>query len=410
MQLQTLQKYSECREWGFDEEGAREAIAAAAGLRELLAKHAVEGDLQRYPGPEVIKALDDARLWALAVPKRLGGRGLSATALARVGAELAKGDPSVAWVFQIINGTTWVTSLASDALQEELFKDGVPKIAGVFNPPGIAVPVEGGYRVSGAWPYASAIRHAAWGQWGIKIVNPDGTEVAGNFCYVPASDFRVTDTWFVTGMQGTGSDTVVIEDVFVPEHRVVHAAKSYNFVEPDKRNHGANSDFFAQMALVHRTMCGVPLGAMEALLDHVSRSATSRPLVGTIYARQSDSDVVAREIGEAATKIHAARVLIESATMELDEAALDRRVLSEDQRARNKAKANYAMAILQEASRALMNVAGSSAFNNGNPASRYWRDFEMVSRHFGNIATVGYQVYGQSLLGSSQRAALPFMY
>src|SRR3546814_16373400 len=77
-----------------------------------------------------IAAFDKADLWAVAVPQRLGGRGVSATALVRMGAELAKGDPSAAWVSQIINGTTWVTSLGPDALQEELFANGVPKIAG----------------------------------------------------------------------------------------------------------------------------------------------------------------------------------------------------------------------------------------------------------------------------------------
>src|SRR3546814_17913129 len=106
--------------------------------------------------------------------------------LVRMGAELAKGDPSAAWVSQIINGTTWVTSLGPDALQEELFANGVPKIAGAFNPPGTAIPVEGGYRVTGKWPYASGIRHADWGQGGIKIVHADGKVVPGTYCYITA--------------------------------------------------------------------------------------------------------------------------------------------------------------------------------------------------------------------------------
>src|SRR3546814_9254569 len=101
--------------------------------------------------------------------------------------------PSAAWVSQIINGTTWVTSLGPDALQEELFANGVPKIAGAFNPPGTAIPVEGGYRVTGKWPYASGIRHADWGQWGIKIVHADGTVVPGNFCYIPAAELQLEE-------------------------------------------------------------------------------------------------------------------------------------------------------------------------------------------------------------------------
>src|SRR3546814_20985471 len=96
------------------------------------------------------------------------------------------------------------------------------------------------------------------------------------------------------------------------------------------------------MALVHRTMTGVPLGAAEGLLATISDAAQVRPLVGTVFARQADSQVVARDIGEAAIKIESARLLIEDATSALDRAALDRRTLSERERARNKAQANYA--------------------------------------------------------------------
>lgn len=395
---------------GFDEQAGADAIQAAIGLRDLLRSEAADGDARRYPSETVIRALDAADLWAVAVPKRLGGRGASALSLVRMGAELAKGDPSVAWVSQIINGTTWVTSLGPDALQDEIFADGVPRIAGAFNPPGTAVPVDGGYRVTGSWPYASGIRHTQWSQWGIKIVHPDGRVAMGNFCYIPTAELTIQDSWHVTGLQGTGSDTAVVTDHFVPENRVVHADRSFNYVEPGKRNYGAPSDYFAQMAFVHRTMTGTPLGAAEALLETVSEAATTKPLVGTVFARQSDSQVVAKEIGEAAIKIHSARLLIEDATRLLDTAAVERRTLSERERARNKAQANYAIQILAEAVQTLMFVAGSGAFNHVNAASRYWRDFNMVARHFGNIPAIGHEVYGRSLLNITPSAVPPHMY
>lgn len=395
---------------GFDEAAGEEAIQAAIGLRDLLQAEARNGDVMRYPSQRVIDALTEADLWAVSVPKRLGGRGASATALTRMGAELAKGDPSVAWVSQIINGTTWVTSLGPDALQDEIFANGVPRIAGAFNPPGTATPVDGGYRVTGAWPYASAIRHTQWSQWGIKIVQPDGTEQHGNFCYIPTEQLTIKDTWFVTGLQGTGSDTAVADDLFVPANRVVLADRSYNYVEPSKRNYGDASDFFAQMAFVHRTMTGTPLGAAEGLLAAVSETAKVKPMVGTLFRRQVDSEVVVHDIGRAAIKIDAARLLIENATGTIDAAALAGKSLTERERARNKAQANYAIQILEEAVQSLMTVAGSAAFNHANPASRYWRDFNMVARHFGNIPSIGHELYGRSLLELGPGVIPPFMY
>src|SRR3546814_18109501 len=100
----------------------------------------------------------------------------------------------------------------------------------------------------------------------------------------------------------------------VPENRVVHAARSYNYVEPGKKHYGAPSDYFAQMALVHRTMCGVPLGAIEGLLEHVVKTAATKPLVGTIFARQSASPDVPKAMGEAAMKITQAGPAIEPHT------------------------------------------------------------------------------------------------
>jgi len=395
---------------GFDERAGEDVIASAIALRDLLRENAAEGEAQRYPTRAVIDAMDAAGLWSVVVPKRLGGRGASATALLRMGVELAKGDPSVAWVSQIINGTTWVTSLGPDCLQDEIFANGVPKIAGAFNPPGTAVPVEGGYLVNGAWPYASGIRHTTWSQWGIKIVQADGTVVPGNFCYIPTCELTIEDSWFVNGLQGTGSDTGVAKDIFVPENRVVHAERSFNHVEPGKRNYGAPSDYFAQMALVHRTMTATPLGAAEQLLACVCDAAPKKPLVGTIFAHQTDSHVAVKEIGEAAAKIDAARLLLEDATALIDRAALDHATLSERQRAANKAQANYAIQILAEAVQSLMFVAGSSAFNHANPAVRYYRDFNMVARHFGNIPAVGFEVYGRSILGVMPSAVPAYMY
>ena len=84
--------------------------------------------------------------------------------------------------------------------------------------------------------------------------------------------------------------------------------------------------------------------------------------------------------------------------------------LSERERAENKAGANYAIQILGQAVDSLMFVAGSGAFNNSNPAARYWRDFNMLARHFGNIPNVGFEVLGRSILGVTPNAVPPHMY
>src|ERR1700758_2526401 len=114
--------------WGFRDDLVPGILEQVRALRPLLRKNAQAGEAQRTPTPEVIKAIDDLGIWWMLVPRRWGGLGLSATAMARINAELSKGDPSVAWVSQIINGTTWVGTLGSDALQQVLYGSGRSRI------------------------------------------------------------------------------------------------------------------------------------------------------------------------------------------------------------------------------------------------------------------------------------------
>src|SRR3546814_1371550 len=87
--------------------------------------------------------------------------------------------------------------------------------------------------------------------WGIKIVHADGTVVPGNFCYIPAAELKLEDSWYVTGLQGTGSDTIVVEDVFVPENRVVHAARSFNYVRSEEHT----SELQSLMRISYAVFC-----------------------------------------------------------------------------------------------------------------------------------------------------------
>lgn len=148
----------------YNRDAETDLIRKARALQPMLLAHAAHGDEQGILHPDVFTALTQAGFWAMAAPRRWGGTGTSARAMALVGYELAKGDPSVGWVYTVLHGTTWVASLGPDALQEAIFGAGAehPVICGIANPPGTLDEVEGGYIVNGRWPYASGSRRAAW--------------------------------------------------------------------------------------------------------------------------------------------------------------------------------------------------------------------------------------------------------
>jgi alkylation response protein AidB-like acyl-CoA dehydrogenase len=385
--------------WGFRDDLLPGILEQVRALRPLLRKNAQAGEAQRTPTAEVIKAIDDLGIWWMLVPRRWGGLGLSATAMACVNAELSKGDPSVAWVSQIINGTTWVGTLGSDALQQALYGNGRSRICSAVTPPGIAHPVEGGYRVSGRWPYCSGSRQANWAMMGVLRVNADGTKTPACLAYLPMSEVTIEDTWFSVGMQGTGSDTIVAQDVFVPHHMFVPIEKSFNQHEPGKRHLGEPSDYYSLVSLVRSTGMGLVVGAAEAMLEIVLEGAKTRGVVTTTYARQTDSQVFLHDVGEAATKIRTARRLIEGTTRTLDEAALQRRALASQERGELKADSALANELIVSAAEKLMFLSGSSAFFLTNDLSRFWRDISVAARHVTNLPNLGYEVHGRGLLG-----------
>lgn len=386
-------------EVGFKDEIADEFVEKARALQPLLLKNALTAERNRRLTDEVVKALEEADLFKVAAPRRWGGLCLSATTMARIAVELAKGCPSTAWVFCISNSNSWVTSLGPDALQEEVFAKGVPIMCGSATPPGTYKKAEGGYVVNGAWPYSSGCLHSSWGMFTLADRAPDGHIVPGGAVYVPMSDMTIEDTWHVAGLKGTGSNTSVAKDLFVPEHRRVPPELPAGVHTPGKKHVGEPSDYFPLLPHLRSVMLGVLVGMGEAVLERVAAASKTRGIVYTTYTRQSESHVAQKEIGEAGAMISAARLIMLDATRMLDSVALSRKPIQYLDQVHNKAQTCFATDLLVKAVDKLMYVAGSSAFAERNDLQRYWRDLGMAARHAANVPHVGYEMYGRALLG-----------
>lgn len=385
---------------GFDDSSVEDLIAKVRALRPFLQEHAAAGEAQRSPVAEVDKALRDIGAFTLLLPRRWGGSGLSATGFARVQMEVAKGDPSIAWVLQIINGTTWIASLTSDALQEALFEKGTVLVCGAYNPPGKARKVEGGYMVSGKWPYSSGSRQADWAQCGCIFIDTDGPIVPGiNMAYIPMSQITIEDSWYITGMQGTGSDTTVANDVFVPDHLMVTMDKPFGHVEPGKRHWGAPSDALPVVPTVRATGLAQLLGAAQAMLEIVEAESVKKPIVTTTFKSRAESHVAVHDLGKVAAQLDAARLLLLDATGQLDAKAQASQTWTDLERSAHKAQCAQVAELIHTSIEKLMFISGSSAFMLSNPLQRYWRDIHVGLRHIANIPQLGYELYGRDRLG-----------
>lgn len=377
-------------------------IEKAKALRPLLMAEAPEGEKRRSPTAKVDAALREGGFLKVLLPKRHGGYGLSLTDYCRMQMEIAKGDLAVSWVIQIINGTSWVTSLAPDAVQDTIFADGPAQVCGTYNPPGKAKKVDGGWIVNGAWPYSSGSRQASWGQQGVVLEGQEGPVLPGiSMAYLPFSDLTIQDSWYVTGMQGTGSDTLVAKDAFVPDHMLVLMDERAGQIDRTKRNFGAPSDLLPVIPVVRTSGIAQFIGGAQAMLEIVSTEAIKKPVLSTMIGPRVNSGAYMRDLGEAAAQIESARIILFHILGQMDDIAINDSEYPIELKALHRAQCSQVVTMIHAAVEGLMFLAGSSAFAIDKPISRYWRDISMGLRHVQNIPTIGWEIYGRNISGAA---------
>ena len=190
-------------------------LQRASDLLPALRERAPEAERLRQIPPETIADLRAAGLLAIGNPKRYGGYDCDIDVMFEVAMELGRACGSTAWCFSVWSIHNWMVAHWPQQAQDEYFAGGPQVLSSSgFAPSGDLTPVEGGYRLTGRWQFSSGSDAATWAFLGART--PDGPRMA----MLPRADYEVIDTWFVSGMKGTGSKDIEVHDAFVPEHRV----------------------------------------------------------------------------------------------------------------------------------------------------------------------------------------------
>ncbi|MFD4673735.1 acyl-CoA dehydrogenase family protein [Lentzea sp. NPDC058450] len=377
-----------------------ELVGRARSLHQLLSDSAQEGEAAREITGEVHKGLTDAGLFRMFVPTRFGGYEASMRTVLEVTEALGSADASAAWLVSVGSVAAWIAGQASPRGQEELFASGPDVHIAGGNAPVLAERVPGGLRMSGRWSYASGAGHARWASLGAAVRDQSGEVVDAVLGFVPASVVRLERTWQSIGMRGTGSDTWVAEDVFVPEHLTVSMGRlgAGDWRPPsDEPMYGLP---LAPVATV--PLLGPILGAAQAALDLVVRQAPGKTMQHTFFSSQSESVGVQIQVAEAAVKLRTARLHAADVADVLDDSAGRHRV-GYSTRARMRAQTGLAAQLACDALDVLLTVHGSGGFSESNPLQRRWRDVNTAARHAALNPVIGYEVYGKDLLGIGER-------
>ncbi len=355
--------------------------------------------------PETIRVLDEIGVFRISLPLEYDGLAYTTEEQRRVYAAAGAIAGSTGWVSWVT--TThgrWITMFGKRAQDEVYGMDWVgPRISGVLSPtgPGKARRVDGGYMLSGRWPFCSGCRHTAWTVLGSMCEGADGKPDM-ILPLARTSDLEILNDWAVSGMKASGSNTVQLgEELFVPDYRVMRmkdaVAGNWASVPP------AGQVLFLNNFLDYTTILSgaTPLGMAHGALSYFKERLDKRGIVGTDYKVQSQSALALFQLAEATSRVDAAERLLSSDCIELDRRAAAGQPSDDLFQAKLKFDVALSTRNCSEAIEMLHRGSGASTILEANPMQRFARDARVatVHAHF-NYETCA-ENYGRALAGKA---------
>jgi len=265
-------------------------VQRARDLVPMLSEMAQQTQQERKVPDAIVAKMHEAGFFRVLQPKRWGGYEMDPQVFFEVQMTLAEGCMSTAWIYGVIAVHNWQIALFDLKAQEDVWKDDTSVlIASSYMPVGKVEPVDGGYKFSGRWAFSSGCDHCDWVFLG-GMVPPTAENPAPDYCtfLVPKEDFEIVDTWHTFGLQGTGSNDIVVKDAFVPSHRIHRSIDAFQGTNPgiDSKNVPLYKIPFGQ--LFPRAVSGSSIGALQGAINEYRKVAAVR--VGTNDGKKSSED------------------------------------------------------------------------------------------------------------------------
>ncbi|MEU8986113.1 flavin-dependent monooxygenase [Streptomyces sp. NPDC048558] len=369
-------------------------------LRPLVRDHALRAEQERRVTPEVAAALTDAGIHRMNVPRRYGGHQSRLGTQVDAVAEIASACGSTAFKTVIQAGCSYIAALFPDEAQDEIFTDPDAKVGGTLVPDATALRLDGGYLVNGTSGFATGCHDADWHLLTVRVQSESG-EGPPELLWtaVPMAELEILDDWYVSGLAGTGSDSVVARDVFVPAHRVLPVGPLLAGEIGSKTN--ADDPFYRMPVLLLFCVWTAPnaLGLARSALAEFTERSRRRGITYTLHQRQNEATVTHLLAAEAAMKISCAELLTADFVALIESRAQSGEPYTPEERARIRAQSGYVARLCKEAVDLLGSAAGASSLHRDVPIQRAVRDLHALSLHaFVNPAT-NLEIYGRVLSG-----------
>jgi alkylation response protein AidB-like acyl-CoA dehydrogenase len=374
----------------------QELLEAARGLAPAIETARVEMDRERRITPSLLQALTDAGMFQLLVPRSLGGYELSLEEFVLVIEELAKADGSVAFCLAHACGASSVAGFLPEHVARQVFDGPGANVANGPGQGGRATHVDGGFRVTGQWGFASGSHHATWLGGGVTTYDMDGQVLRREdgsseqyFFVWPARDASLTDIWDTIGLRGTGSDLISVEDLFVPAERAVPVPRR----SPSEKG---PLYLIPQQTMYGTAFAAVGMGLARGALDGFNAVAGKVSRNQTIAMR--DNRAVQAEIGLAEAELLACRSGLFEAVRRAWDGAGRRGELNMDERAALRLATTYGIRKSATIVDTIYHQTGGAAVFTKDPLGQRFRDAHALTQQMQGRSD-HYQTVGAFLLG-----------
>lgn len=387
----------------------RELVESARALRERLLADQEETELRGHYSPELHKEFERAGFYRMMAPAKFGGLQVDPGTFFQVITEVARGNPGAAWCLSLGSGHALpMATYWGERAQQEVFGDHGQFIAPHRNQGGFgkAVRVDGGYVVEGTFDYCSGVPYSTHVMLTTRLEEPDGS-TSPLVVVVPRDQYTIVDDWGhgeTLGMQGSGSNSVVLDKVFVPEHMAVpHDWHEHVGHTPGSRLHGSPLYMGRLTAFYAGEVISVALGTALAALDEYERIIRTKKTIKAPQVLRMETHEAQRVLGLALTLTDAASSILSDVGrlyMELaTEAYHGGAPFTHKEDTRLRGRVHQAGQLALQAFDLVFQHAGSGATRRGERMARYYRDMAMFRGHPTALIDTLAVIHAQTYLG-----------
>jgi 3-hydroxy-9,10-secoandrosta-1,3,5(10)-triene-9,17-dione monooxygenase len=373
-------------------------LDAARAMVPVLAKREASVMAARSVAPETIAEFHRAGILRLLQPQRFGGHQENFWVFSRIIEILAEGCAASAWVYAVLAEHQWIIACMPERAQEDIWgADPLAVAASSLAPRETARTTPGGWRLSGRFPFSSGCLHSQWAIIGARCEDAAGNR-ATRYLLVPMPEIEIVDDWEVLGLRGTGSRSLLLDDVFVPTHRSILLRDLYDGTTPGAQVHPDYPLLRAPRGLVvpfSLTPVAFTLG--RRALEFVAKSLSTRISRGTRML--AESEFVQQQLGDAAAEIETA-ILIMHARREATRTLVDSgAAVPPEAVLRNRRDIAFAAWQVRRGVERLVELSGARAVYDTDPLQSLWRDVVTICTHTAVSRHVSMVPYGRLLLG-----------